>query len=273
MFVIGEFARLGRVSVRMLRHYDAIGLLHPAHVDDATGYRSYSASQLARLNRIIALKDLGLTLQQVQDILDKDLDVAELHGMLRLRRLELEADIASDRDRLARVEARLSIIEREGHMPLTDVVIKSIPSVRVAELTGGAEGFEPSSIGPVIQRLFDTVCGQLDADGVTPVGPAVGYYEHLDEGVIVQAAMPVSIDGTRPAANDSYAVVDLPAVEAATLIHHGSMKTADVVHQELARWIEDNGYWLSGPEREVTLEWTPNEDGWVTEFQYPVARL
>ncbi len=71
MFTIGDFARYGRVSVRMLRHYDATGLLRPAHVDPATGYRHYTAAQLARLNRVIALKELGFTLQQVQDILDE----------------------------------------------------------------------------------------------------------------------------------------------------------------------------------------------------------
>jgi DNA-binding transcriptional MerR regulator len=55
MFAIGEFARHGRVSVRMLRHYDAIGLLEPVRVDPATGYRFYDASQLSRLNRIVVL--------------------------------------------------------------------------------------------------------------------------------------------------------------------------------------------------------------------------
>ena len=64
MFNIGDFARHGRVSVRMLRHYDAIGLLLPAHVDQVTGYRSYAAQQLSRLNRIVALKDLGFTLSR-----------------------------------------------------------------------------------------------------------------------------------------------------------------------------------------------------------------
>jgi DNA-binding transcriptional MerR regulator len=68
MFSIGEFARHGRVSVRMLRHYDAIGLLRPACVDPASGYRFYQASQLAELNRLVALKELGFTLQQVQAI-------------------------------------------------------------------------------------------------------------------------------------------------------------------------------------------------------------
>src|SRR5215467_2653728 len=83
MFTIGDFAKLGRVSIRMLRHYDAIGLLRPAAVDDATGYRFYEAAQLQRLNRIIALKDLGFTLVQVASMLDDKLDALELAGMLR----------------------------------------------------------------------------------------------------------------------------------------------------------------------------------------------
>ncbi|EPY92305.1 hypothetical protein K530_53985 [Streptomyces noursei CCRC 11814] len=82
MFSIGDFARYGRVSARMLRHYDAIGLLPPARTDPVTGYRSYAAAQLARLNRIIALKDLGFSLQQVAAILDEQVGAAELRGML-----------------------------------------------------------------------------------------------------------------------------------------------------------------------------------------------
>jgi DNA-binding transcriptional MerR regulator len=79
----------------MLRHYDAIGLLQPAYVDRETGYRSYDAGQLSRLNRIVALKGLGFTLQQVQSILD-EVSVEELRGMLRLRQAELHSQIASD---------------------------------------------------------------------------------------------------------------------------------------------------------------------------------
>ena len=105
MFSIGEFARHGRVSVRMLRHYDAIGLLRPASVDAASGYRFYQASQLAELNRIIALKDLGFTLQQVQAILAEQVSAAELRGMLKLRRAEIHAQIETETARLARVEA------------------------------------------------------------------------------------------------------------------------------------------------------------------------
>ena len=79
-FSIGEFARHGRVSVRMLRHYDAIGLLRPARVDAASGYRFYEASQLAELNRVIALKDLGFTLEQVRTVLAEKVSAEELRG-------------------------------------------------------------------------------------------------------------------------------------------------------------------------------------------------
>jgi DNA-binding transcriptional MerR regulator len=153
MLSIGDFARHGRVSVRMLRHYDAIGLLKPAYVDQVTGYRSYDAQQLSRLNRIVAIKGLGFTLQQVQSILDDEVSVDELRGMLRLRQAELHSQIATDTARLAQVEARLQIMEREGTMPADDVHIKRIPGVRVAELTGTAASFEPESISPVIVPL------------------------------------------------------------------------------------------------------------------------
>ena len=83
---IGDFARLGQVSVRMLRNYDELGLLVPAHVDPWTNYRSYTAGQLARLNRIVALKDLGFSLEAVGRLLDADLSAEQLRGMLAARR-------------------------------------------------------------------------------------------------------------------------------------------------------------------------------------------
>src|SRR5689334_3524076 len=105
MFSIGDFAALGRASVRMLRHYDTLGLLVPARA--ASGYRYYRADQLHTLNRITALKDLGFSLAEVKTILHDDVGVDELRGMLRLRRAELDARLAADRARLHAVEVRL----------------------------------------------------------------------------------------------------------------------------------------------------------------------
>lgn len=271
MFTIGDFARHGRVSVRMLRHYDAMGLLRPAHVDQTTGYRSYEAGQLSRLNRIIALKDLGFTLDQVRAILDDKVTVEELRGMLRLRQADLQSQIAADGARLARVGARLQIIESEGVMPADDIQIKRIPAVRVAELTGIAADFGPESIGPVIQPLYDELCERLDRAGLVPVGPAIAYYEDAVEGdgIIVHAALPVNADlGTE----HGVSVVDLPEVEqAATIVHHGPMSGIMPTVQTLARWIDANGYRSTGYNRELYIETGDDPGAWVTELQEPVA--
>lgn len=269
MFTIGDFARHGRVSVRMLRHYDATGLLRPAHVDPATGYRRYTAGQLARLNRIIALKDLGFTLQQVHDIVDGGLDTEELRGMLRLRRAELAEAMSASAARLARVEARLRAIESEGHMPTNDVVVKPIGSVRVAELTAVAASYQPEDISPVIKPLYAELFRRLEAAGVRPTGPGVAYYEDAaDGGITVHAAVQVS---GAPETTE-FAVRDLaPIRAAATIVHHGSMDAIVPTGQALARWIDANGYQAEGYAREISLECPENTDDWVTELQVPVS--
>ncbi|ROQ33967.1 DNA-binding transcriptional MerR regulator [Streptomyces sp. PanSC19] len=272
MFTIGDFARHGRVSVRMLRHYDAIGLLRPAHVDPHSGYRFYSADQLAQLNRVIALKDLGFTLEQVGTILRDELGAEELRGMLRLRQAELEAAVEAARARLAQVGARLRAIESEGRMSTQDVVVKKIPAVRVAELSAVAASFGPHDIGPVIGPLYEELCGRLEAAGLTGFGPGIAYYEDAGKGdgsVLVHAAMTVP-DGT---VVEGVEVHVLPGVEeAATVVHRGSMDTVLPTAQTLARWIETNGYVSQHYARELYLECPEDRSRWVTEIQEPIVR-
>ena len=271
MFSIGEFARHGRVSVRMLRHYDAIGLLRPASVDAATGYRFYQAGQLAELNRVIALKDLGFTLQQVQAILAEQVSAAELRGMLKLRRAEIHAQIQEETARLARVEARLLTIEDEARVPVDGVVIKRLAPVRVGELTGTAAGYEPEAITPVIQPLYCDLFQLMAGAGVSAAGPAIAYYEDTPAGdgaIVVHAAVPVVAE---PGGEHGFRVVDLPEVDgAAAIIHHGSMDDVLATGQALARWIDASGYRSAGYAREVTLEWSEDPDQWVTELQQPI---
>ncbi|MGW2374329.1 MerR family transcriptional regulator [Kitasatospora sp. NPDC001683] len=274
MLTIGDFASHGRVTVRMLRHYDAIGLLRPARVDPVTGYRSYEAGQLARLNRVIALKELGFTLQQVRAVLDEQPDAAELRGMLRLRRAQLAEAIAADEQRLARVEARLRTIESEGNMSQHDVVVKSVPSVRVAQLTGVAASYQPEDITPVIGPLFEELCRRLAGAGIEEAGPSVARYEDAPEGdgsVLIRVA--VQISPSVPADRDDFEVLDLPRIEeAATIVHRGSMDAAVGSFQALARFIEQNGYRSAGYARERYLETPDDVSGWVVELQEPVVR-
>ncbi|MFI1303595.1 MerR family transcriptional regulator [Streptomyces sioyaensis] len=329
MFTIGDFARYGRVSARMLRHYDALGLLRPARTDPFSGYRYYEAAQLARLNRIIALKDLGFSLQQVGAILTEEVSVPELRGMLRLRRAELEAALTAAGARLAQVEARLRTIESEGRMSADDVVVKPTGTVLLAELTGIAAGYGPEDIGPVIQPLYTELCRQLETAGVTPAGPGLAYYEDAptagsgserpaggsegsagggsgttaapgNEAIVVHAGMVITrealdkagltVDGSSTPADGSaltagggvvtagadgpgFAVVTLPGLDcAATVVHRGPMSRILPTAQNLAHWIDANGYRSAGYARELYLECPPDQEKWVTELQEPVIR-
>ena len=249
MFSIGELARHGRVSVRMLRHYDAIGLLRPACVDPDSGYRFYQAGQLTELNRIVALKDLGFSLQQVQAILAEQVSAAELRGMLRLRRAEIRAQIEAETTRLARVEARLLTIEDEARVPIDGVVVKPLVPVRVGELTGTAAGYEPEAITPVIGPLYCDLWQKMASAGVTAAGPGPGVlrgHAASDGAIVIHAAVPVAAgapDTPGTGGDHGFAVVDLAAVNrAAAIIHHGSMDDVLSTGQALARCINTNGY-------------------------------
>ncbi|MFI6867283.1 MerR family transcriptional regulator [Nocardia sp. NPDC050406] len=271
MFTIGDFARFGRVSVRMLRHYDEIGLLPPATVDASTGYRFYTADQLARLNRIAALKDLGFTLHQVAQIVDDRLSAERLRGMLQLRKAQLAQQVAADTARLAAVEARLRRIEKEGDMPAQDVVITTVPATLVAELVGVAAGYGDHAIGPVIQPLYKRLDALVPASGLTIVGPSIAYYEDTEEGVVVHAAEQVA--GT-PVTGTPLTLVRLPEVpRAATTVHRGRLADIDPAFDALARWIDENGYTALDPVREVYLHCPPDIDSseWVVELQVPIS--
>ncbi|MDT7798573.1 MAG: hypothetical protein QOI78_2006 [Actinomycetota bacterium] len=269
MFSIGDFARHGRVSVRMLRHYDALGLLRPARVDPATGYRSYTAGQLARLNRIVALKDLGFTLEQVATLLAEEVPVERVRGMLALRRAELEAAVAESAAKLAQVEARLRTIEDEGRAPAYDVVVKELPGMRVVELTGVATGFAPEAIGPVVRPLCAELGRRLPAADVTPAGRLTCYYEQrAEDEVVVHAAIPASIG---PGDLNGLSVADLPATRAATLVHRGAIDGVLPSWQAVVRWIEEHGHRSAGAQRELYLDCPADPAGWVTELQEPIG--
>lgn len=111
MLRIGEFSRLSQVPVRTLRYYDEIELLKPAKVDCFTGYRYYSVDQLPRLNRILTLKDMGLSLNQIARFLEDDLSPTEIRAMLRLKRAQIQQHLEEEQERLARVEAQMRQIE------------------------------------------------------------------------------------------------------------------------------------------------------------------
>ena len=263
MLSIGDFARLGRISVRMLRHYDAIGLLVPARVDPVTGYRWYDAAQLPRLNRVLALKDLGFSLDQVRSMVDDEVGAEELRGMLRLRHAELVEQISADRQRLARVERRLRTIEREGTHVRAGVRRQG---------AGGSPGRRPDDRGGEYGEGRRGRRAELRGAGRAAGRPGrrpASRSTTCTRTASVAASSALPYDG---GPGEGYDIVELPPVpRAATVLHHGSMDTIGDTWQELVRHVEASGHRATGLAREVYLAMPPGDpDAWVTELQEPL---
>jgi effector-binding domain-containing protein len=268
---IGEFSKLSQVSIKTLRYYDEMGLFKPINVDPFTGYRYYSASQLPRLNRILALRDLGLSLDQIAQVLDEGVSAEQLRGMLRLKRAELQQHIAGEQARLARVEARLSTIDMEDTMPEYDVVIKQIETQLVAGVRDTLSSY------PDVGRLFPEVYSHLTRHGVSGpdlIGAAIWHDDEFKTSeidgeavVFLKQAIP---EGGR------VKVYELPGATMASVIHNGAYNTFNQAYEAVLHWIEANGYKIVGPNREVYLYCTQpvhqDDDSYVTEIQFPVAK-
>jgi len=274
MFSIGEFARLGAVSVRTLRHYDEIGLLHPAQVDQNTGYRSYAADQLGQLNRIIALKDLGFSLEQTHKLLS-GITIEELRGMLALRRAQLEQALDEYTTRLQGVEARLRYIEGENAMPADDITVKKIPAMGVVAIAGTAPGIGPEHAVPVVNRarvLFD----ELNIAGLATVtGPFVVFFaDHETDEATIYLALPVAEPPAELPPPAEYMV--LPAIEAATAVRNGKASSIyPAVYHDLLNWTNAHGFHTSGPGRDIwihEIDDISQVDEQIFETQLPFTR-
>jgi DNA-binding transcriptional MerR regulator len=255
MFKIGDFSKLSQVSVKTLRYYDEIGLLRPSEIDRFTGYRYYSADQLHRLNRILALKDLGLTLEQIDQLLNGDLSAADIRGMLKLKRAEIEQSIEDEQARLARVEARLSQIQQEREMSTYDVVIKKVTPQHVAAVRDVIANY--SSQGP----LWEELGGFLGRNKITPVAPCLTVYydtEFKEHDVDVEVC---EVIGMAARGTDRVQIRELPGLDTmACLVHHGPFNTLNQAYSALMQWIQANNYRIVGPNREVYLQSSGKQD-------------
>ncbi len=271
MLKIGDFSKLSRVSVQALRYYDDLGLLKPVQVDRFSGYRYYSATQLARLNRILALKDLGLSLEQIAQLLKGELPSEQLRGMLRLKQAEIEQHLQEEQARLARVAARLKQIEQEAAMSNYDVILKKSKPALVASLRQQLPSY--SQAGQLIEELMNYVMSQGSA---RPVGPTYAvWHDHSYREQDIDAEVAVPITGTvHP--DGRIQVYQTPLVEnMACVIHQGRMEEISAAYEAIMRWIETNGYQITGPNREIYLHWPePGSDpaATVAEIQFPVEK-
>jgi DNA-binding transcriptional MerR regulator len=270
MIKIGDFSRISMVSVKALRYYDEIGLLKPACVDEQTGYRYYTADQLPRLHRLLALKDLGFSLEQIGPLLNVNVPVEQLRGMLLLRRSELHRHLSREQERLKRVEARLRSLQQEGCPSHYEVVLKRLPCVEVASLRRTIAGY------PSVALLIEELIAFLDRQGVKSEGPCGalwhdnGYKEH---DVDTEAWIPLA--GVLKQRGDIRAY-PLPEIEvAACVVHHGPYAALHQAYAFLLTWIAENGYAVCDSDRSVYLRGGMKRDdtSYVTELQFPISTL
>lgn len=280
MFKIGEFSRLGQVSTRMLRHYDQLGLLVPEQVDNWTGYRYYTIHQLARLHRIIALKELGLSLQQIGDLLgsDGELSAEQMRGMLILRQRELERELAESRQRLASVEARLAQIEQTGRPGLYEFVVKSVEAQPIASLSACVP--HVGEMGYYCETLYARLYRELAAVGVRPGGLEITLYhaeEYRETDLEVEIGISMDEAGRPPVAGDVLTFRELPPHDlVASTIYEGEFSAMTPAILALLNWIGQHGHVPAGPLRELHRSGPAHlvsaTDGMaVVELQLPVV--
>jgi DNA-binding transcriptional MerR regulator len=273
MIRIGDFSKFSRVSVKTLRFYDEMGLLKPIEVDRFTGYRYYEFDQLPRLYRILALKDLGFSLEEIGRLLVDDLSTEQMRGMLKLRQAEIRQRVDEEAERLERVERWLRQIEQEDSMSKYDVVIKKIEPTRVASV----RGVVPTP--PDQRALWDELMGYLQQKDARMIGPPMAIYhdkEFKERDWDIEVVMPIAED---LASDKRVKVHDLPAFEKmACVVHTGPFATIGEAYDAIAKWVDQNGYQIVGPGRELNLRLPEklgdqNDPNTVNEIQFPVEKV
>ncbi len=270
MIRIGDFSKLSRVSVKTLRYYDEMGLLKPVEVDRFTGYRLYEFSQLAILHRILALKELGFSLEEIGRLLDDGLSVEQMRGMVKLRETEARQKVQVEAERLRRVEAWLSQIEQENEMSKYDVVIKNVEAVKIASVR------DVVPTPPDQGGLWGELEGYLAMQHVRPNGACFTLYhdeEYKERDWDLEVCEPITDALTE---SKRVKVRLLPAAQMACAIHNGPFTTINEAYAAIGKWIDANGYRIVGPCREVYLKPAKNgsqtDPDTVTGIQFPVEK-
>lgn len=278
MFRIGEFSRIGCVTIDTLRHYDALGLLKPAKVDPFTGYRYYTAKQLQSLNRIIALKEVGFSLEEIARILREELTTDELRGMLKAQLVLAESTIQTAELRRERILARLNNLTLEENMPAYEVTLKSVDVLTVAAIREIIPAIE--QMPQRCSEMFNTIAGWMTAIGL-PIGTPMTIYHnesYTRENIDTECAFAIpgiGIDKV-PGPVKPIVVHQMEAVPqvVTTIVADDFYQKVDGLtpaYNALGQWIEEHGYRIVGAPRELYYG-SPEKGDFTAEIQFPVEK-
>jgi len=263
---IGDFARLGNVSVRTLRFYDQTGLLAAKHVDVNIGYRRYDVQQLTDLRQIRVFQDLGFSLSQIRTVLRRELPSSQLRALMEERRSEIKRQVREDVARLARIE-RLCAFGESSAFPAL-IALQETNATWVVSLREKLQRYEQA------EEMFQELERKVPAHLLTAQRSAFWHACELDGGsidceVVRFLKQPISrIRGMR--------VYRIPAATVASAFHCGSDETIGESYKQLNSWLASSDLRLQrGAKREIYwLESNAkNRMQAVTETQYPVTRV
>lgn len=272
MYKIGEFSKLSFLTIPALRHYDETGLLNPARTDASTGYRYYAGKQLPRAHLILALKNLGLTLDEVRSVLGPGAGrTKRIKALLESKRVEWTARVEESRQRLSQVDTLIRRIENDGRFPQYPVVIKKIEAQRAAVL----RQVLPEFSGEHIAAMFGELVGFIKSSGAGFAGPTMMVYKDKDykeQNADIEVAAPIAKlvpEGAR------VHILELPGYErVAAVTHQGRYETMGDAYAAIMSWVAENGYHIAGDCRELYLVSpadTTDPDKYISEIQIPVA--
>ena len=269
MLKIGEFSKLSRISIRMLRHYDEIGLLVPASTDDFTNYRFYSEAQLPIACRIIALKDMGFSLNSISEILNSYDDPQALARFLALKKTEMLEQAEDVNRRLLLLETTIERLRKDGTVMNYNVTLKELPERYVASVRKVIPSYDQEGMlwGTLMQETAPL--NILDGDPCYTL--AIFHdkeYKESDVDVEVQKSVRGSYKDT-----ENVIFKTVPPIQIASATYKGSYDKVGEVNEAVANWVKDNGYEFNGVSffiYHVSPHETQNPDEFVTEVCYPV---
>ena len=271
MFRIGEFSKLVRVSPRMLRHYEKCGLLYPAEIDKVTGYRQYSFEQIPLLNNIVALRDLGFSIDEIGEVLPRFNDAAYMDKVLHAKAASIKSMIEGEQEKLDRLMEMNDLIRKEQNIMIYEVEIKKLPPVKVLSLRGIIPHYRDEGI------LWEKL-GNFIAENKVECH-STGYStffddEYKESDPDVEIAIPVDTLGESQGEFVYKEYAEIPL--AATVRFSGPFDGGyDAACEKLAGWLEQNGYVFAGNMRGYVIsspQENPDPETWLTELQLPVAK-
>lgn len=271
MFKIGEFSKLVRVSPRMLRHYEKCGLLFPAEIDKYTGYRQYSAKQIPLLGKIVTLRDMGFSIEEISDILPNFDDPAYMNRILSAKTAAVKSTIKAEQEKLNMLMEMSGTVRKERNIVIYDIEMKKLPAVKVLSLRGIIPKYQEEGI--LWEKLGRFV-------GENQIACHQGVYstyfdeEYKESNPDIEVAIPVNVLGESQGEFIYKEYEEIPL--AATVRFTGPFDGGyDAACEKLAEWMEKNEYIFAGPLRGHIIT-SPDEDknpgNWAAEMQAPVVK-